>query len=401
MNDIEEKVPKKKQKTPKAEARSARIAYSLMLLGSALLVLFIGGRMAYALLYLCLVVLPVSLAHAFAASRFLHLAQNVRQVSLNKGEATSWGISLRNFSFLPVPWIEAKPRACEGLEAQPEPIRFALLPGRREKRMLPVQFKYRGAYRLGMEKIVVRDAMRLFAVSASRHDFVDVLVYPRIYKLRRFALSRLAEQDRPRPIAQASDEALAETRKYIPGDTLARIHWNLTARNQELTTRLFAQEAELRVLCLVDLRPFEAPDVRLCEDAVIEAALAAARYALSKGVPLIFTGFDRSTRYAMEARDLSRFEELCRVCAALSFGTSLPPELLLNELQETRYVMLFTAHDPSDELLVRVPADAFMDVFRIRRGEEEAMPSYGTAGRVRMFALDADERLPAEMEGAE
>ncbi|MCL2030495.1 MAG: DUF58 domain-containing protein [Oscillospiraceae bacterium] len=388
-------------KTPKAEARSARVAYGAVLTGSALLALFAGGRMVYALFYLCLLLLPLSLAHAFAVSRFLGLTQHVKQMALDKGQLTSWTFILRNACFLPAPWIEVLPRACAGLEARIEPTRMALLPGGREKRTIPVQFRYRGAYRLGMEKIVVRDAMRLFAVSVPLPESVPVLVYPRVYELRRFAMSRLTEEDRPCPIAQPSDEVLAETRKYIPGDTLSRIHWNLTARNQELMTRLFVQEAEQRVMCVVDLRPFEAEDTRLCEDAVIEAALAAARFTLWKGVPLLFTGYDRGTRYAAEARDLSRFEELRRVCAALSFGASLPPELLLNDLRESRYVMLFTAHDPSDELLKRVPADGYMDVFRIRRGGQDAVPPYGTAGRVRVFALDADERLPAVMENVE
>jgi uncharacterized protein (DUF58 family) len=399
--DTVEKKPVKKEKTPKAEAHSARVAYGIVLLCSALLVLLIGGRAVYALFYLCLLLPPLSLAHAFLASRFLVITQHVRKQELSKEQTTSWSFILRNRSVLSAPWIEVMPRASMGLEDEPEPVRLALLPGRSNQQTIPVRFRYRGAYRLGMEKIVVRDAMRLFAVSVPVPDTIPVLVYPRVYRLRRFALTRLIEQERPRPIAQASDEALAETRKYIPGDSLSRIHWNLTARNQELTTRLFAQEADLRVMCAVDLRPFEAPDARMCEDAVIEGALAAARFALSKGVPLTFTGFDGGKRYTTEARDLSRFEELRRVCAALSFNTTLPPELLLDDLREARYVMLFTAQDPSDELLGRLPADTYMDVFRIRRGEEDAVKSFNMAGRVRLFALSADGRLPTEMEGAE
>ena len=393
--------PKKRKASPKSEAASARIAYGIVLACAALLVIFVGGRVVYALFYVCVLLLPLSLLHALFISRGVWFGQRLEPSALRKGQRASWAFAVLNRSVLPAPWVEILPRACPGWETAPEPERLALLPGGKKEKSVPVRFRYRGLFQVGLDKIVVRDAMRLFAFTVAMDERVEALVYPRIYKLRRFAVSRMNEQERPRATAQASDEALAETRKYIPGDTLSRVHWNLTARNQELTTRLFAQESELRVLCLVDLRPFEAPDARQCGDAVIEAALAAARFVLGRGMPLTFAGFDLGKPYAWEARDLSRFDELCRVCAALSFDTELPPELLLKELPDTRYIMLFTAHNPSDELLRRIPGDVYLDVFRVRRDAEEALPSYSMAGTMRLFALDADERLQAQMEGVE
>lgn len=390
----------KTAKRRKSDLSGARVSYGAVLVFSVCLVLFIGGTLAYALFITALLLLPLSLLHAYIASRSLKLLQKAGPQSLQKGQAAIWRFVLRNNSILPIPWIEAIPRECPDLPEALPAHKLSLLPLAKAERSVTVGFRYRGEYSIGMDYIAVYDALRLFRFKLRAGEPLCVRVYPRLLDLRRFPLIRLVDSERPRPAAQDSDEPLSETRKYIPGDTLSRIHWNLTARNQELTSRLFAKESEMRVLCLLDLRPFESPDMRLCEDALIEAGLAGARFVLAQSITLMFVFASGDNIFAVEERDMSRFENLYHACAALRFDAELPPHLLPARLPEARHVLLFTCHDVTEDFLQSVPPDASLNVFRVKRYRDEPVPYSETTHRVRVIALTADGDFASEMEGA-
>lgn len=376
-----------------------RASYAAILTFSALLALFVGGTLSYALFYTVLALLPLSLLHVWIISRRIRFLQKTWPQELQKGQSAEWRFAFRNKSFLPAPWLEALPLECPGFPESLPDYRPSLLPRGTQKYSVAIRFRYRGEYDIGLKHLAVWDTLKIFRLKLDPGAPLCVRVYPRLLELRKLSLTQPADSERPRPIAQDSDEPLSETRKYVPGDTLSRIHWNLTARNQELTTRLFAKESELRVLCLLDLRSFESPDVPLCEDAVIEAGLAAARHVLSQGITMTFVFASGHEVFTYEQRDMSRFQELYHACAALRFDAELPPHLLPARLPEAQHILLFTAHDVTDELLRSIPPDVYLRVFRVKHFRDEPIPSHGATRNVSVTALTADGDFAAEMEG--
>jgi uncharacterized protein (DUF58 family) len=396
---------KVKRKKTRSDLRGSRITFISIMLGSVLLVLLFGGTLAFALLGLCVIAFAYAIVHVIAAALCVKIQQRLDPRDIQRGASVEWAFAVFNKGPFPLPWVQIVTAPYAELGEISGKYNVSVLPFSSHIHKQSIVFPHRGEYTLSAKSMGISDPFRLLRISRRLTQDMRVTVWPRLHTLTRFSLSRLSEKERPRLTALDSDETLPETRPYIPGDSMARIHWKLTARRRELTTRLLARESKLRVLCVLDLRPFLALDPLTCQDTVIEAALAASRFALTCGAELTFTCDTGQVPITLTAYEAAGFDRIHHLCATAAFDSTVSPSVLIASASNSQiaagahYVMVFTCQNTDDEFFDALPQGAYADIFRVRREPGENLPLSDNQGHVRMFPLDPNGDLVAGMEG--
>ncbi|MDO9396628.1 MAG: DUF58 domain-containing protein [Herbiconiux sp.] len=123
----------------------------------------------------------------------------------------------------------------------------------------PVDTRHRGVHSLGPFRVRLGDP---FGCAERRLRFGGsdtLLITPTVYELARIDL-RLAsgdgaEQVSRRLIGAGEQDVIA--RKYLPGDSMRRVHWPATAKHGELMVRQDDQRNDQDAVVLLDARSFD------------------------------------------------------------------------------------------------------------------------------------------------
>jgi uncharacterized protein (DUF58 family) len=169
----------------------------------------------------------------------------------------------------------------------PAPIPF----GRRSARIrINARYRRRGPKRLEPPRVVLRDPFGLAARTVTAGEAAEVLVLPRIERVRTLrgeghgtGLSR--RHGRPTIAAEVDLDGL---RPYREGAPASRIFWPALARGGELMERKLRAEGDTRPLVVLDLR---APESAGAADAAVRAtASLAVALANEGGCALLLPG---------------------------------------------------------------------------------------------------------------
>ncbi len=153
---------------------------------------------------------------------------------------------------------------------------------------------YKGFFQAGVNKLRIRDIFGFFSLPLIR-SFKSplrfpVTVFPAIHKINNenerdaalggYALTQIKSAER--------GELLGDTREYLYGDSLKRIHWKQSVRTGKLYTRQFEVQENPMVLIVLDAACYE-DDVQAVTDIVCETAVSLAKYYINnnKSVHLI------------------------------------------------------------------------------------------------------------------
>ena len=186
------------------------------------------------------------------------------------GQAVTATVFVQNWGTLPTPetvWVD-------GATAPLEPSSPALLghlPGFASSVLdapVPSLLRYqvdtsrRGAHQVGPFALTVADPFGC-AVRELRFGGTDtLLVTPTVFELARVDL-RLstgdgAEQVSRRLVGAGEQDVIA--RKYLPGDSIRRVHWPATAKHGEMMVRQDDQRNDQDAVIVLDARSFAAGD---------------------------------------------------------------------------------------------------------------------------------------------
>jgi len=119
--------------------------------------------------------------------------------------------------------------------------------------------RYRGVHELGPFTIIVSDPFGCAVRRLSLGVTDTVLVTPMVFELARIDL-RLstgdgAEQVSRRLVGAGEQDVIA--RKYLPGDSMRRVHWPATAKHGELMVRQDDQRNDQDAVILLDAHSFD------------------------------------------------------------------------------------------------------------------------------------------------
>ena len=144
---------------------------------------------------------------------------------------------------------------------------LAMMPATSQHLKVRLPTYHRGSYRIGLNRLVVRDLFGLFALpllsgKACRLQQRNLTVLPR--PLAFDPLTRLTES-----LSQLQHESawqigtdldtIANIRSQQPGDSLKRAHWKLSARLDEMMIKEFENPRRMECLTLLDLATLPGP----------------------------------------------------------------------------------------------------------------------------------------------
>jgi uncharacterized protein (DUF58 family) len=172
---------------------------------------------------------------------------------------------------LPLPWLEVWELLPAGLH--PEEIRersyvkpafvwvqrgMSLWPYQRLRWRRTLHCRSRGVFRLGQVRLRTGDPFGFFERERSLQDQVDVLIYPRVVRLRRVDLPlhhpSMDVVSLRSPVVDPT--RTATVRDYQPDDPRKLIHWPTSARRGALQVRVLEPATSLHVSLVVDVRGF-------------------------------------------------------------------------------------------------------------------------------------------------
>ena len=136
---------------------------------------------------------------------------------------------------------------------------FTLMPYQQIRRRHYVRFLRRGVYDLGNASIAAGDPLGLTRFWKDQQLSTPVVVYPRI----------LEDAELPRPVSKMMGELITRDRlltdpflvrgirPYQPGDLIRDIHWQATARTDELQVRVHDSTVCTRLLVVLNAQRFD------------------------------------------------------------------------------------------------------------------------------------------------
>lgn len=185
------------------------------------------------------------------------------------GERIPLDIEIVNDKLLPLTWLHVEDDMPHRLTVsggavvvgetdlrQELEILLPMLPYQRVRRRLSVLCDHRGEHTFGPARMTSGDPVRLREHQARVDSRVDLLVYPKVFRLAPVPpASRVPLGDVRATLDLPGDPSrMAGVREYRAGDPLRHIDWRATARSSGLLVRVFEPTAAPRVAVFADVR---------------------------------------------------------------------------------------------------------------------------------------------------
>jgi uncharacterized protein (DUF58 family) len=207
---------------------------------------------------------------------------------VTRGEEILLTIALRHLCPLPVGVVELE-LAVPGDSQSATTADMTPRPFATVRRESAFRCPHRGSYLVGITRIRVSDLFGLVSLSRKAGgQMARIDVRPRIVAQEPMALQSV--ETGAQHISRMTEDTASPSgvRDWAPGDALKKVHWKLSIRKRELMVRTYEESARPDTLILVDLSPGGSlrSHALSAEDAICEAALAAAVAQLKAGYPV-------------------------------------------------------------------------------------------------------------------
>ncbi len=251
------------------------------------------------------------------------------------GDTVALQTSVNNRKLLPLTWVEAWERVPLALGIGGETERSldrpdtgwmnqgaTLWPYQRARWRHEFTCRRRGVFLVGEARVRTGDPFSLFEREDIFPRRCELIVYPRVVRLRQLALPlQHPSLDAVGPRSLVTDPTrTAALREYQPGDPPRLIHWRSSAHRGELHVRVLEPAATLHVYLLLDVRGFQlsgAPVGDPSFELALSAIASVAMYLHESGRPV---GLLVNTRPAVElapSTSPARLEALLEALARL------------------------------------------------------------------------------------
>ncbi len=154
---------------------------------------------------------------------------------------------------------------------------------------IPLKFDVRGLYKVGAEKVVFYDFLRLFSIKRKIGVVRTVVVEPR--NLRGNIPMDVTSMEQESAVTAGGKETryngdMAGIREFNEYDTLRQVHWKLSARLAKMIVKTYWENACDNVMILSDLFPYEEEELvnRHLTDCVVEITARVSAALAEEGV---------------------------------------------------------------------------------------------------------------------
>ncbi|MCL2753295.1 MAG: DUF58 domain-containing protein, partial [Defluviitaleaceae bacterium] len=218
-------------------------------------VLLYESPMTYMALYVVLALPLLSLALILASKRHFFVVGWLTKADITKGEQTQYVIDVANRSFLPASSVRVRfdtshPAIITDMKDQ----YLSIMPRKSNQIAFNVSAKYRGNYTLGIKSIVVFDFLGLFKFQQKQIPAATLIVRPLVADIEYLKLvpATSGTEDFRDFSYQEDYSVISDLRKYQPTDGYKRIHWKVSAKKGELTSKNFQSAKRNTAAVVID-----------------------------------------------------------------------------------------------------------------------------------------------------
>ena len=268
---------------------NGRTAAFLLMAATLLIIALTTGAAVYYLMAAMMGMMAlVGFASALLTLLTLQISLTAQKKRAERGETVAVRLLLKRRTLLPLGAIEMEVSAPdEGRDIGRMIVGVVPLKGREYR--YAIRCAHRGVYEVGVSRVRVSDIFGLFSFSRRlKGTMARVEVTPRAPAVPAMIVKPGDEGPRGRVHMTEDLASPSGVRAWQEGDSLKKVHWKLTARRRELMVRTFEESARPDFLILLDCAPVNAmkSHVRTIEDALCEAAAAAALAQMEAGYPV-------------------------------------------------------------------------------------------------------------------
>lgn len=264
----------------------------VVLVACAVPPIFVSHPIGYIPLVAFIALLALSWGYLQLISKALLVDASLKERATTRETSCEMPITLKNRSRLPI--VNAQPRfyvtnPYGALEKSVPATVF--IDGMSDERIdAGIVMGHVGVYTAGVKSVVLFDPFGLLHKTVECAGSSSVVSTPQEVTIDSVELTRLIMHESRTPVRTviSDDVDYAGVRDYEFGDPLKSIHWKLSARSDELQTRLFEASVSSSACIVMD---FHAPgygveELMGCTDGIVELALACARLAASRNMDL-------------------------------------------------------------------------------------------------------------------
>lgn len=333
----------------------------LMLLAIGVSVAFAslyGGQIAYALMFMCLLLPLFSLLYLLYVFIRFKARQSLKSPVVIKGKKTTYKFILSNKDFIPYSNIKATFFE-DKLQLENKELfkNYCIAPKDAYEVKTDISCPYRGNLNVGVNKIIITDFLKLFKVSYLSKTNLKVRVLPPLIQLKSVSggLDDI-EIEQTTSILKTHDQPDVDMRKYLSGDNKKMIHWKATAKKNELFTRKYQNIYKPNTYIIMDLSDTKVqPSKKIeTEDKIIESTLSVLDYYFRKKIPTTVM-FSYGNMSRVNVCSQKGFDDFHHLCADFDFKSSKPAWQLLMESDKSAYdngFFVIVTHSISNELSV-------------------------------------------------
>lgn len=316
--------------------RRNRIIWLVVWILSLIVISFFGGPISYGFFAVVSLIPVVSIIYLIAVYVLFHIYQRIETDWPVANQMVPFYFTLVNDYYLIFSGIRIKfYSSFSNISGLDEETEYELFPGNGITKETSLVCKYRGEYEVGIKTVIIQDFFRLFCFSYHNREPLRVVVKPQLVHLNNLKNENINMAVRETKVNASEPDVLV--RKYIPGDDMRQMHWNVSAKSGELMVRSKIGEEQQGIGILLSTHRCGKDQFEYLptENKMLEATLALALYFVKAGMPVAHF----HTASHLESRritNLAQFDEYYNFISNVVFDENKKDELLFIEATKNR-----------------------------------------------------------------
>ncbi len=308
--------------------RKNRITFIFLLILAIIFRYNFGGFIPSFFLNTLLSLLIFSIGYTIYVYIRFKFVQEIDKRVITKGETVRLVVKLSNEDFMIYPYVYVSFFGSHTLfDSESYSQSLSISPFSKKEFVFNMQCKYRGEYEVGLSDIYIEDFLGLIRLNYQIPETKKIVVYPKIEHLIRFDVFTTNNFESQSSSQGAVEDVtnLRDMRKYQYGDNFKRIHWKLSARNNQLMVKNYQCTSDANVNILIDLKDNNFSDevTIVLEDKIIECAVAVLNYYLHKGISVNYMYFEDKIEM-LKASNRHEFEYIYKTLSTVNFVQKVP-----------------------------------------------------------------------------
>ncbi|MBQ7943562.1 MAG: DUF58 domain-containing protein [Lachnospiraceae bacterium] len=298
---------------------------------------FYGGAVSYGFFFAMTLLPVISFIYLLCVYLRFKIYQEVESRDMICGQAMPYYFVLRNEDYFGFAGVKVRmfPNF-SFVEGVAEDVEYELLPGDEFIYHTTIVCKYRGEYEVGVKEVIVTDFFGIFRLRYKVLGTIKAIVHPKLVELTSLSeeIQMAAAPQREAYGEQSEPDVLV--REYVSGDSLKRIHWKSTARQQRLMTRQYTGEEKQGITLLFDTKRYsKREDIYIpLESKILETTLALNLF-FAKKQQRITTYWTQNGIRKCDIESMSSFQDFHAKAEAVIFDKDEDSLRLFKELCES------------------------------------------------------------------